>query len=108
MARLVRTVEQIIARIAAKQHGIVTWAEMVAADISEDQIRHRVGLGLLVRVYRAVYCVGHEPLTTEARYMAAVKAGGEGAVLCGRAAAYLLGILKAAVAPPPEVMTRSE
>jgi hypothetical protein len=105
---LVRTVEQIIARIAGRQHGIVTWAEMVAAGISAEQIRHRVNIGALIRVHRGVYSVGHRALTTEARYLAAVKACGPGAVLCGRAAAYLLGILKAAVPPPPEVMTPTE
>ena len=40
--------------------------------------------------------------------MAAVKACGEGAVLCGRAAAYLLGILKSPTPPPPEVATPTE
>ena len=38
----------------------------------------------------------------EARYLAAVWACGDGAVLSGRAAAHLWGILKGA-APPPEV-----
>jgi predicted transcriptional regulator of viral defense system len=108
VARLVRTVEQIIARIAGAQHGIVTWAEMLAADISENEIRHRVDIGLLVRVHRGVYSVGHPPLTWQARYVAAVKACGEGALLCGRAAAYLLGIFKSPIPPPPEVATRTE
>jgi hypothetical protein len=105
---LVRTVEQIIARIAGSQHGIVTWAEMIAAGISAEQIRHRVRIGLLVRVHRGVYSAGHRVLTLEARYLAAVKAGGDGAVLCGRAAAYLLRILKCGTPPPPEVMTTTE
>jgi hypothetical protein len=70
---LVRTVEQIIARIAGSQHGIVTWAEMIAAGISAEQIRHRVRIGLLVRVHRGVYSAGHRVLTLEARYLAAVK-----------------------------------
>jgi hypothetical protein len=43
----------------------------------------------------------------EARYMAAVKAGGYGARLCGPAAAHLLGILKGPP-PPPEVVTMTE
>jgi hypothetical protein len=103
-----RSVEQIIAGIARRQHGIVTWAEMLKAEISKKQIRHRVKIGMLVRVYSGVYSVGHEPLTTEARYMAAVKACGDGAVLCGLAAAYLLGILKVAVPPPPDVLCPTE
>ena len=43
----------------------------------------------------------------EARYLAAVWACGDGAVLSGRAAAHLWGILKGA-APPPEVTAPSE
>jgi hypothetical protein len=104
----VSTVEQVIARIAGRQQGIVTWAEMIAAGISRKEILHRIGNGLLVRVYKGVYSVGHRPLTWQARYMAAVKACGEGAVLCGRAAAYLLGILKSPSPPPPEVATRNQ
>jgi hypothetical protein len=107
MARSVRKAEQVLARLAGAQHGIVTWAEMLAAGLSEDEIRHRIEIGLLIKVHRAVYSVGHRVLTTEASYMAAVKAGGEGAVLWGRAAAYLLGIVKGAT-PPPAVLTRTE
>jgi hypothetical protein len=82
--------------------------ELLAAGISRGEIEHRIEIGLLIRVHRGVYSVGHRVLTTEARYMAAVKAGGEGAVLSGRAAAYLLGILKSPFPPPPEVLTRTE
>jgi hypothetical protein len=105
---LVSTIEQVIARIAGFQHGIVTWGQMIAVGISDEQIRHRVKIGLLIRVYRGVYSVGHRPTSVEAHYMAAVKACGEGAVLCGRAAAYLLGILRCSSPPPPEVATRNQ
>ena len=108
MDALVSTAERIIARIAGAQHGIVTWAEMIAAGLSPEVIRHRVEIGLLVRVYRGVYSAGHRVLTTEAHYLAAVKACGEGAVLCGAAAAYLLAIFKASSPPPPEVATRHQ
>ncbi len=108
MDALVSTIEQIIGRIAGRQHGIIAWAEMIAAGVSAEQIRHRVKIALLIRVYRGVYSVGHRALTTEGRYLAAVKACGDDAVLCGRAAAYLLGILKAVVPPPPEVATRNQ
>jgi hypothetical protein len=105
---LVRTAEQIIARIAGAQHGIVTRAEMLGAGISAKEIRHRIKIGALIRIHRGVYSVGHRPLTVEARYLAAVKAAGHGAVLCGRAAAYLLGILKCPSPPQPEVMAPTE
>lgn len=86
----------------------MTRLELLGAGITRSEIEHRVEIGLLIRVHRGVYSVGHRVLTTEARYMAAVKAGGDGAYLCGRAAAYLLGILKSPIPPPPEITTTTE
>jgi very-short-patch-repair endonuclease len=108
VARQGRTVEQRIARIASAAHGIVTWDEMRRAGISEDEIRHRVQIGSLIRIFRGVYRVGHRAPSVEADYMAAVKAGGNGAALRGLAAGYLLGILQGPSPPPPEVMTLTE
>ncbi len=48
--------------------------------------------------------MGHRAPNTQARYLAAVMAGGEGAVLCGRAAAFLLRLVKGGE-PEPEVAT---
>ncbi len=58
-------------------------------------------------MHRGVYRVGHRAPSLEARYLAAVLACGPGALLSGRAAAYLLGLLKGQ-APPPEVTTPGE
>jgi very-short-patch-repair endonuclease len=54
-----------------------------------------------------VYRVGHRAPSIEATYMAAVLACGPGALLCGRAAAHLLGLLRSAP-PRPEVVARTE
>ena len=50
--------------------------------------------GALLPVHRGVYRVGHRAPSVEARYLAAVLACGEGALLSGRAAAHLYGLLK--------------
>ena len=58
-------------------------------------------------MHRGVYRVGHRAPSTEATYLAAVLAAGEGALISGRAAAHLLGILKG-TAPPPEVIAPTQ
>jgi very-short-patch-repair endonuclease len=96
------TVEVVLARIASRQHGLVTRAQLVAAGLTADEIRHRLESGALLREHWGVYRVGHRAPSLEARYMAAVLACGEGACLSGRAAAHVLGLLKGPP-PPPEV-----
>jgi hypothetical protein len=66
-----------------------------------------VDSGALIRVHPGVYRVGHRARSVEATFLAAVWACGDGAVLSGRAAAHLWGILKGA-APRPEVTARSK
>src|SRR3954453_6266113 len=82
-----------IARLAARQRGIVTTAEMLACGLSRDEIATRVRKGHLHQKHRGVYAVGHRTLSTEARWLAAVKACGLGAVLSHLAAAALWGLL---------------
>jgi len=77
-------VEQELDRIGSAAHGVVTRAELLRAGISDDEIRHRLSIGALIRGYRGVYRVGHRAPGLEARYMAAVKACGEDAAMSGR------------------------
>jgi very-short-patch-repair endonuclease len=97
-----RTVERELARIASGAHGIVTRAQLLGAGVSEQQLRHRLATGALLREFPGVYRVGHRAPSTEALYMAAVLACGEGALLSGRAAAYLWQLIRGRP-PTPEV-----
>lgn len=97
-----------MAALAARSHGIVTRAELLSAAVSRKEIHQRIRIGALIRVYPGVYRVGHAAPSIEALYMAAVKACGAHAVLCGRAAAYLWGLVKGAAAPPAEVIATSQ
>jgi hypothetical protein len=81
---------------------VVTRAQLLRAGVTWEEIAHRVRSGALLREHRGVYRVGHRAPSTEATYLAAVLACGDGARLSGRAAAHLFGLLKGA-APPPEV-----
>jgi Transcriptional regulator, AbiEi antitoxin len=102
MRALSGTVEQVAGQIAGYAHGVVTRRELLDAGVTRAQIARRLRSGALLREYPGVYRVGHRAPSVEARYFAAVRACGKEARLCGRAAAYLLGILKGSP-PPPEI-----
>jgi very-short-patch-repair endonuclease len=61
----------------------------------------------LLREYRGVYRVGHKAPSLEARYLAAVRACGDGAALSGEAAARLYKLIRGRP-PRPEVTTRTK
>jgi very-short-patch-repair endonuclease len=102
-----RTVESVIGRIASRQHGVVTWSQLLRAGVTKEEIKRRVRTDALLREYPGVYRVGHRAPSVEARYLAAVLACGEGALLSGPAAAHLLGLLKGR-APAPQVTAPTE
>src|SRR4051794_38291136 len=105
VAAKVRRGEEKIRWIGDRAHGIVTREDLLAAGVTRHEIQHRIAIGALRRVFPGVYRTG--PLTTEALYVAAVRAGGEGARLSGLAAAHLFGLIKG-TPPPPHVTTRTE
>ena len=86
---------------------MVTRSELLLVGVTDDEIRWRLRTGGLIRVHRGVYRVGHRAPSTEATYLAAVLAAGEGALLSGRAAAHLLDLVKG-TPPPPEVIARTQ
>ena len=81
-----------IAVLAADQRGLVEWDQLRSAGIEPKSIRHRVATRRLHVVHYKVYAVGHERLTLDQRFLAAVFAGGVDAVLSHRSAAALWGI----------------
>jgi len=89
----------VIARIAARQHGVVSYSQLRTAGMSQPVISKRTKAGRLHRVHRAVYAVGHTRLSFEGRCMAAVLALGEGAAVSHRSAAALWGMLRARDGP---------
>lgn len=96
------TVEVIIGGLASTAFGLVRRRDLLEAGITAAQIRSRLASGFLLREYPGVYRVGHRAPSTEARYLAAVWACGEGAVLSGGAGGHLLGLLNG-MPPVPEV-----
>lgn len=81
-----------VAPLAARQHGVVSVRQLYSLGLSDRQVRKRLAVGSLHRLHRGVYAVGHMRLTREGRWLAAVFACGEGAVLSHQGAAELWGL----------------
>ena len=88
------TPDAAIARFAARQHGVVTAKQLTAAGLGKAAISERAKCGRLYRLHRGVYAVGHRAPSHHARWMAAVLACGEGAVLSHHSAAALWKLLR--------------
>jgi predicted transcriptional regulator of viral defense system len=82
-----------IAALADEQHGVVSRRQLLERGISPRSVQHRVEIGRLHLVHRGVYAVGRRNLTKHGRYMGAVLAVGDRAVLSHRSAADLWGLL---------------
>jgi very-short-patch-repair endonuclease len=82
------------ARIATSQHGIVTAKQLAAVGLGRMAIAERARKGRMHRLHRGVYAVGHRAPSWHGRWMAAVLACGEGAVLSHHSAAALWDLLR--------------
>ncbi|MBS1843609.1 MAG: DUF559 domain-containing protein [Actinobacteria bacterium] len=65
--------------------------QLADGGVTRDEIDRRVSIGSLHAVHRGVYAVGHTAITRRGRWMAAVLASGDGAVLSHRSATALYG-----------------
>jgi very-short-patch-repair endonuclease/predicted transcriptional regulator of viral defense system len=83
------TLDQRIAALADRFHGVLDVEQLRGVGASRTQIGKRVRSRRLVPLYRGVYAVGHRQLTNSGRWLAAVRALGDGAVLSHLQAAAL-------------------
>ncbi len=83
-----------VARLAAMQWGVVSARELRECGIQGNAVTARVHRGWLHPIHRGVYAVGHDNPPLEGRFLAAVKACGEGTVLSHFAAAAHLGLVR--------------
>jgi very-short-patch-repair endonuclease len=78
--------------MAGRQHGLVSLGQLLGLGMDRRTVSQRVWQGRAHVVHQGVYAVGHPHLTHEGRFMAAVLACGDEAVLSHRSAASLWGI----------------
>jgi very-short-patch-repair endonuclease len=83
----------LVARLAARQHGVVSVGELLACGLGHDAIAVRVANGRLHPMHRGAYAVGHANPTRDGWFLAAVKACGAGAALCLWSSATLQNII---------------
>lgn len=88
-----RSVDRVIAKLAARQHGVVARWQLIAAGVTRHEIALRLRNGRLHEIHRGVYLVGHPVLPPLALEQAALLACGEAPVLSHRSAARLWDLL---------------
>jgi predicted transcriptional regulator of viral defense system/very-short-patch-repair endonuclease len=86
-------VDHAIARIASRQHGVVSLDQLFDLGLSVDQVKYRLKVGRLFRIHRGVYAVGRPDLDRYGRWLAATLTC-TGAVLSHRPAAEAIRLLK--------------
>jgi len=92
--------EGAIVRLAEAQHGLVAGRQLRAVGLGSGAIKHRVQSRRLQRVHQDVYALGHSKLTPRGRWMAAVLACGQGALLSHQSSFSLHGL---PVPAPPRI-----
>lgn len=78
--------------LAARQHGVVSRAQLVAIGLSQSGIDRRLRTARLHALHRGVFAVGHASVTADGRLLAATLAAGAGAAISHATAADLHGL----------------
>ena len=86
------TPDQLIARLAERQHGVFTFDQALSCGFTPRMVQARVEIGRWVRVHKGVYRLAGSVRTFEQRTMARVLACGPGAVAFRRTAARLFDV----------------
>lgn len=101
-----------MAGFARRQHGVVARRQLLEIGISGRAIDRRRERGQLHEVFRGVYVFGSRRISRRGRWMAAVLAAGEGALLSHRSAGRLWRLLPPATesidmtCPPGRIVRR--
>lgn len=89
--------------LVAKQHGVVSRAQLLKLGYGRHAIAHRISTARLFPVARGVYAVGRPELSTSGELMVAVLAAGRDVLVSHESAAFLWGLAKDLPAGPIHV-----
>ncbi len=106
MRNLAATPDSRLADFAGRRHGVVTIGELAEIGLDRWAVKRRVESGRLHRLHRGVYAVGHTAVSQHGRWLAAVLASGDGALLSHRSAAALWGMLPTSAAKIDVIVPR--
>lgn len=98
------SVDARLAALAGRQHGVLKVADLRDVGCNGSAVSRRRARGNLHLLHPGVYAYGHAALSPEGRWLAAVYAGGEGAVLNRVSATVLILGLRRFPEPMPEVL----
>lgn len=91
--------DQELASLAARQYGVIARGQLLALGVKSDAIDYRLKTKRLHVLHRGVYALGHNRLPLRGRWLAAVLACGDHALLSHHQAAALWGLRRGATAP---------
>lgn len=91
-----REKDRAVARLAQRQHGVVARRQLLEIGLGRVAIVERLQHGQLHEVHRGVYVVGSPRICRKGRWLAAVLACGDGALLSHQSAARLWNLLPVA------------
>lgn len=92
-----------VAEVARRQYGVISRTQLLSLGMASATVAEWLRAGHLHLVRRGVYAVGHPNISREGRWMAAVLAAGDGAVLSHVPAARFTGLDRAGGAGPIHV-----
>ncbi len=104
--RTVPDMDETVAAIAARQHGVFTRAQARSAGISGSAIAYRLDKGRWIAVTKRVYRMGGSPQTARSVVMATVLSAGPGAIASAGTALAMHGIRDFAMLPAFVVVGR--
>src|SRR4051812_27945842 len=81
----------VLLELANRQFGVLRLGDLAGSGLDRSAISRWVAEGRLTRLHCGVYCLGHSALRPEGRWLAAVWACGDHAVLSHTSAAAFYG-----------------